>query len=568
MRQRMTLDALPLLTTISPLIGAATVAVMSRWNASVVRSMALSNSTMTLLLTIAAVWWLPRPASSDPAPRSFQSSRIHWLAHTTANPANTVDLSRGRRIADFQSSETDLLQGIRVDLASDWNGWSAWSALALSLTVWSALCCGGREDEATFAAISQGIMICQGLLLAAFFASDSIASLVFLEMAAIPISLLIGRFGNETRREAAGKFWIWHLVGCTFSLTGVTLLAVSRPWMQIDLVPTRGAVQFETTLLAENLRQLLGRSESAWHLWNHVAPWAAALLLLGLLIRLPVFPFQGWYLTTVAAAPPVVSCVVVVAFPLAALGDWLRLGMPLFGISSSAAAGVLGVLSLIGALQSGLAIRSHNDLKQRLAMASSATLCLAAAGLSFPNRDAVRGVCILVLCLGLVTAGGLLLTQYVESFYKTRDLRFCSGITGRHPRLAAGLSVCLLSGAGIPILFGFAGLTLQWGAASTRLWMLAGQSMAIALIAAGAIEAFALLVGTQSDVARPATQEVLPTGPDLRNFELVALAMMFVMPVLMNSAPRVLARDCERAFPLVFLRANDRANSDSGSESR
>lgn len=536
MRHRLTVEVLPLLTTISPLIGAATVIVMSRWNASVVRSMVLSNSTITLVLATAAIIWLPRHETASPGQ---QLPRINWLSES--GPSST-------------DSTGPQLRGVRVQVAWNLDGWSTWSAFALSLTVWAALCCSSRQHEPQFMANCLGMMVGQALLLAAFFSANVIAATVFLQMAAIPIYLLMGVAGDEERRQAASAWWIWQLIGGGCSLLGGTLLAVSLPWMQTDLVAARSPVVFDTSLLADNLRQLLSRSETAWHLWNHLASWAAALLLLGLLIRLPVFPFQGWYLSSLTAAPPAVAAMIAVAFPMAAVGDWLRLGMPLFGMNGGAVPAILGLLSLAAALQAAVAIRTQWHLKQRIAMLACAMLGLLGLGLSFHSRDGLSAVCLLTLCAGLATSGGMLLTEVVESRYGTRDLRNLTQITRRYPRLAGTLSMCLLGGAGIPIAFGFTALVLQfWVVAGTSPWMLIGQSVVIGVMAASGIEAFAVMMTspTAIDSAEPPTKEPVNSS-DLHLSELLGLAVIFGVLLMVNALPKTVTRDCESAFPSLF----------------
>ncbi len=541
---RLTAEVLPLLTTISPLIGAATTVAMSRWNAPLVRPMALSNSAMTLMLAIAAVGMCQSAETDDPAnARIPVEPGITWLA----DPAT-------------EQPDNSPVRGMRVRLSFAVDGLSVWPALVLSLTVWAVLCGSGRREAASFSSHCVWLMTSQALLLASCFATDAVAALLFLEMALLPIYVLIGTSGEEGRRPVAGACWLWQMIGCCSSLLGVTLLAVSQPWMTSDMVASRGPALFDTSLLADSLRHSLAHSEAAWHLWGHLAPWGAALLLLGFLIRLPVFPFLGWYQSTLVAAPSGVSAVIAVAFPLAAFSAWLRLGVPSFA-DNSAVAGILGTMSLAGVLQSAFVLQSQTDLKRIMATVSCVLLGLAGVGLSFQNGDGIRGAWLLILSQGLAVAGGMLLVQILESRCGTRELTRLTDPVKGMPRLTAALAILLLGLAGIPVVSGFAALHLQlWASSGAGWWMIAGLSVAVVGVAAAAIQAYVVVV-TKTPVAASdsGTLPVCETRTDISGWELAALAPILALLLLLNAAPTVVLKSCEPTFHRLFRRTELRA---------
>ena len=527
MRQRLTVEVLPLLTTICPLIGAVSVLVVARWQINIIRPVVLSNCCLTLLLAMASVWCLPRTADEKSTAKLSSGRGYYWLAET---------------VPDVKTNASTI-QGMSVRLSFSLDGWSAWSALALCLTAWAALICMDRPDG-EFAEYSRGFLISQSLLLAALFSADAIFGIILLEIALIPICSLIARFGKENRRQVASSTWIWQMIGCSCSLVGVTLLAVSRHWMQIDLVTTRGPILFDTEALAVSVQQLLGRSETAVQVWNEVAPWAALLLLAGFLLRLPVFPFQGWYASTLWAAPAGLSAMLAVALPAAAMGLWLRLGAPLFGLSGLVPA-ILGSASLVGALSTSFGIRAQHDLKLRFILTSCAVLGLAGVGLSLESRDGLRGACLLTLCHGMIVAAGLLLTGLLEDRCRACDLRTVSAAARTYPRLRAALSVCLLGTAGIPAVFGFAGLSLQsWGAG--RVGLLLAQSLVMVMIAAAGADGFALFVTSTTDAPSAGQAQGRKSAiPDLTMIQLLATSLIFAALLLVNSMSNLVAGDIE-----------------------
>lgn len=545
---RLSAEVLPLLISVSPLIGVATTAVMARWNASLVRPMALSNSAMTLLL-IATVLWLHLPFDS-PQPSGSQAHvsapGIAWLAESTS-PSDTV------------STPTD--RGMRVRISWTLDGLSAWSALVLSLAVWAALCCSLQPENPSYASHCLGILICQSLLLASYFSADAISALVFMEMALVPVYLMVGRHGDQNRRPAATAWWTWQMTGCTCSLLGVTLLAVSVPWMQTDLVVTRGHAQFDTARIVGSIQQLLNRSETAVQVWSHLAPWGAALLLLGFMIRLPLFPFQRWYQTTILAAPAGISAVIVAAFPLAAFVGWIRLGMPLFGLNAGLVTAVLGTMSVVGSLYASFRLQSQSDLKRIMATISCVMLGLAGVGLSLHNGDGVRGAWLLILTQGLAIPCGMLLVQILESRWGTRDLTRLPDQLATSPRLKFVLTILLLGWAGVPVAAGFSALNLQMSASSSApLWMILAESIAIVLTAAAALRAYASTI-SPTDVRErwlPASVPQFPRRTDVGWSELFALAPMLALLVMLNLAPSIFTKACEPAIQKLLPQADQR----------
>ena len=525
-------DVLPLLTTISPLIGVATILLMWRWSTSLVWPMAVSNATITLLLTATTVWLLPFEPETPVTSRTRGEPGITWLAES--------------RVAGDQPSTTTP-RGFNLRLAFGHEGLSAWPALLLSLTVWGVLWCPGRIEASLFPAYCLGLMSSQAFLLAAVYSTDAVACLIFVELAAVPLYLLIGMSGDEGRRTIAGNWWLWQFLGCSTSLLGVTLLAVSQPWMISDLVIHRGAIQFDESMLAENLRQALARSETALHVWNDLGQWGAALVMAAFLIRLPVFPFHEWYRAVLFTAPCGIAAVIAVAFPAIAFSSWIRLGSPVFGQSNNVLAGILAMLAMLGALQSSLTALSQSDVKRLVASMSCAMLCLACLGLSFQTRDGHRGAWLLILAQSLAVPLGMLLVQILESRCGTCDLDQLPALKTTSPRLASALALLFLAWAGIPAASGFSALYLEHSnPVGAKLWLILGESAALIALASASIRIFARLMTSSSTAASPPVNDVPVV--DLSSSEAVVLSPFVTLLVLLNVAPEVILNVCEGVF--------------------
>lgn len=521
-------QVLPLLTTISPLIGALTTGVIARWNPVLVRPMAISNSAMTVLLVAAALWLHPRPAAEGQA--RVRTTRVEpgiaWLAESN------------------RSSETSSPRGLRLRFSSRLDAMSGWPALVLSLTVWAGLCMrSGNEPEPSSTFI--GVMVGQSLLLTSFFCSDAVATLVFLEMSLVPIYLLIGRDGGDDRRPVAGQFWVWQTIGCTCSLLGVTLLAVSLSWMQMEFSPERQSILFDSGLLADGIPLQLGRNETAVQIWARLGPWAVLLLASGLAVRLPLFPCQGWYQSTLQTAPPRVAAMVASALPLAAMSSWMRIGLPLTVTGSGLVGLVLGTVSVIGIIQAAMALPADRDLRRCLSNLSTGLICLAGLMMATYTAAGARGAWLLLLAHGLTVPCGLVLIQGLESRFGTSDLARLPSVQWRAPRLMGSLILLMFGVSGIPVLFGFN--AVAGGLSSvpdSGHWMLVGVSVGLVGIAAAAIRMLAGLMAS-CQAGRTRVTSVAGETFEITGRELLPMLPLWGLVIAMNALPWLFISDVD-----------------------
>ena len=300
----------------------------------------------------------------------------------------------------------------------------------------------------------------------------------------------------------------------------------------------------------------------AWHLWGQLAPWAAGLLLLGLLIRLPVYPFQGLYQSSLEAAPCAIAAIIAIAFPLAALNTWLHFGLPLFGLNNVALSTLLGACSLAGALQASFSLRSQSDLKRMVASLSSIMLCMAGIGLSTQSRDGVRGAWLLVISQAITVASGMFIVQMLEVRFGTRDLNLLSRHIKAAPRVTALLILLLYTCTGVPVILAFSAVYLQLSAMSGNLWLIGGASGALAMLAWATIKTLSQIMAASS--ASPAIElndarQPVRRQPDLARAEACAIIPLMVVAILITVAPTAVTNRCEPTLQRLFGRTNAHA---------
>ena len=563
-------EMLPFMATISPLIGAMSVAVASRQSPLLVRPAALSNAFLTLLLLGAVVWHYD-PHRVDQRGRADVSQMkvsLGWLAEPQA--ANPPDKSPTRR-------------GIDVRLSFGIDGLTLWPTVWLALAVWAAVLIPGPRVHESSVAYFVAMFLSEACLLASLTSRDAIVSLIAFEMSLPALYFLIGRWGEQNRRMTAGRFLISQLVGCGLTLLGTTLIAVSWPWIRSDFDVRRSPLFFDTLSLVEGLQTMVARNEVAVQLWSDLASWGCLLLVLGLAIRLPAFPFHAWYVTTLEEAPAGVAGLVAIALPQVAFCGWVRFAMPLFVEQAVELSWLLGVVASVGALHAGLRAVSQRDLRRLAAALSMGWLALALLTMRLPTRDGLFGAWLLVQSQGLTVAGLFLLVGMLQSRLGPREADTGEGLTFQQPKLATML-IALLVGTGAMACCSAAGSLLSlsmltWESAPFAACGIAATLLLIYSLTATVQQTLFGRGSTSREATRPMPPDEsaarslsgtadrlsrstrLEDRADLAFHEFMALTPFVVLSAWLALAPAVVLERGEPTLSLLLERTERRTES-------
>ena len=549
-------EMLPFMATISPLIGVLSVTVASRQRPLLVRPAALSNALLTLLLLVATVW-------------NYDPHRVDQRGH--ADVAQ-MKVSLGW-LADSQAADkSPTRRGIDVRLSFGIDGLTLWPTVWLALAVWAAVLIPGPRVDQSSVAYIVALFLSEACLLASLTSRDAIVSLIAFEASLPALYFLIGRWGEQDRRTTAGRFLIFQLVGCGLTLLGTTLIAVAWPWVRSDFDVRRSPLFFDTLGLVEGLQTMVARNEVAVQLWSDLAPWGCVLLVLGLAIRLPAFPFHAWYVTTLEEAPAGVAGLVAIALPQVAFCGWIRFAMPLFVEQAVELSWLLGIVASAGALHAGLRAISQRDLKRLAAALSMGWLALALLAMRLPTREGLTGAWLLVQSQGLAVAGLFLLVGMLQSRHGPREADAVEGLAFQQPKLATML-IALLVGTGAMACCSAAGslLSLSMLTWESAPFAACGIAATLLLICSMTATAQRVLFGrgpSSRDTSRPtqpheSTARILSgtadrlsrsTQPedraDLALHEFMALTPFVVLSAWLALAPAVVL---ERGEPTLLL---------------
>jgi NADH-quinone oxidoreductase subunit M len=422
------MNSLPLLSLIIlvPWAGALLLALLPRLAPGTARALTLALSLSTLALGLVAL------AAFNPA-AGFQFVERHdWIS------ALNVHYHLG---LDGLSLLLVLLTGIV-------------SPVAL-LASWKQTRCP-RSFGLLFLAL-------QGAALGVFLALDFFHWFLFWELSLVPAFFLIklwggaGGNGSAAASRAAYQFFIYTLAGSAFMLFGFAAIFAATGTLDFTQLARLAA----DGLLVEKLSAVSG-------FW----PQAVFLgVLLGLAVKVPLFPFHTWLPPAYAEAPTGVSMFLTGVMSKMGVYGFLRILWPLFPAHLHHASSWLLALALGGVVFGAFAALRQTDLKRMVAYSSVNHLsyCLLALfAVSYATgrpgfsgeaaTAALSGTLLQMFNHGLSAAALFLCVGILENRSGgKRGLADFGGVRTAAPVFAGLCGIAMFSSLGLPGLNGFVG---------------------------------------------------------------------------------------------------------------
>ncbi|MFZ5918469.1 MAG: NADH-quinone oxidoreductase subunit N [Chloroflexota bacterium] len=267
-------------------------------------------------------------------------------------------------------------------------------------------------------------------------AADLMVLFVGLEVLSIPLYVLAAlKRGRAESNESGLKYFLLGAFASAFLLYGIALTYGASGGTALSAVAAGLAADSASRLLA-------------------VA--GLGLMLVGLGFKVALAPFHTWTPDVYQGAPTSVTAFMSVgakAAGFAALGRALAVAFPALLADWSPLLAVLAALTMtlgnVGALR-------QTDLKRLLAYSSVAHAGYLLVGLAAGSEAGLGGVLFYLLAYGFMNVGAfaaLMAAQRSDGSAVT--VANIAGLGARKPALAAGLTLALLSLAGLPPLAGF-----------------------------------------------------------------------------------------------------------------
>ncbi|WP_221031861.1 complex I subunit 4 family protein [Actomonas aquatica] len=305
-----------------------------------------------------------------------------------------------------------------------------------------------KRDTRLFGAL---FLVLQGAALGVFLALDFFPWFICWELSLVPAYFLIRLWGGPRATAAAYQFVIYTIGGSVFMLAAFAALYAST-----------GTLNF-TELAALRANGALDAALSPT-----LATVVFAGVLIGLAVKVPLFPFHTWLPATYAEAPTGASMFLTGVMSKMGVYGFLRILWPLFPAQLQAWATPLLWLALAGVVLGAFAALVQRDLKRVIAYSSVNHLsyCLLAlfAVASAPGSNpaaataALNGTLLQMFNHGLSAAALFACIGMLETRNGgRRGLHDFGGVRTALPVFAGFCGVALFSSLGLPGLNGFVG---------------------------------------------------------------------------------------------------------------
>lgn len=290
------------------------------------------------------------------------------------------------------------------------------------------------------------LLLVEAGAVATFTARDLLVFFIGFETVLVPMWFIIVRWGDPVRRRgaqdgpaartaAATRFVLYTATGSAIMLLGLVLLAVRAGTS--DLVE-----------LAQTGPQLDLATQSA----------VALLLLVGLGVKVPVWPLHSWLPAAHTIAPTVGS--VLLAGVLLKLGSYgmVRLVAGVVPDGLARWAPWLAALGVGGILWGALVCLVERDLKRLIAFSSVAHMGFVVVGVASGTPEGLQGALFAGVAHGVVTSLLFWTVGMLKHRRHSADLAdLGTGLRDRMPRLGWVLALGAVAGVGLPGLAGFWG---------------------------------------------------------------------------------------------------------------
>lgn len=332
---------------------------------------------------------------------------------------------------------------------------------------------------------------------------------VFWELVLIPLFFLIDRWGGVHRQRAALNFVLYTMGGSVFMLLGLLMLFDANPehrFLFASIKRASAVIPPETQTVI-----FLG-------------------LMIGLGVKMPLFPLHGWLPLAHVEAPS----------PVSILLSGILLKMGAYGLIRSAemlpAAAInlqdfMMILGMIGMLYGGLLAWRQSDLKKMIAYSSVSHMGVVMIGIAALNENGLMGAAYQMVAHGLVAGALFMLIGLLYERTHTRDINDYGSLLRATPRFAVLIILALVGGVGLPGTAGFIGeLHALIGGFERWGWLVAALSLGMLITATYSLR----------------TVKQLYTGPvnlsmqqveDLKPLELVAGGVLVAATLLLGFYP-------------------------------
>ncbi|MGH3087415.1 MAG: complex I subunit 4 family protein [Rubrobacteraceae bacterium] len=286
-----------------------------------------------------------------------------------------------------------------------------------------------RENVSTYFAL---LFVAEVGMLGVFAAEDLVLFYIFFELTLIPMYLMVGIWGDENRRPAAIKFFIYTFLGSTAMLAGFLALGVLGGTFSIPELQGGGSLGTAAQIAI-------------------VAP-----ILFGLLVKVPAVPLHNWLLDVYVSSPTSTNVVLSGIMPKLGTFGIISIAIPLLPQGVAPFLPWLAVLGVVNIIYGSFVAFLQPDLKALIAYSSIGTLGFILVGAAATNAVGYNGAVLQQVTHGLYSAMLFVLVGIIAAKTGTRRIDELGGLATRMPWATGYLALGALAAMGLPFLAVFA----------------------------------------------------------------------------------------------------------------
>lgn len=286
------------------------------------------------------------------------------------------------------------------------------------------------------------LMLLEAACLAFFLAQDFFLFYVAFEVTLVAMYFLIALWGEENRRYAALKFFIFTLVGSLPVLLGIIGLYLASEPNTFDMI----AIAAEQPLAGVGVGATL----------------AFIAFFVGFAIKIPLVPVHTWLPAAHVEAPTAGS--VLLAGVLLKLGTYglVRVNLQMLPDAFAEYALPVALIGLVSVIFGALVAMAQRDLKRMIAYTSInhmgyvvVGVAAAAAAGGGAARLALDGAVLQMVAHGLVTGLLFFIAGFIHARTGTRDLDELAGLIRPLPVYSTVVAIAFFASLGLPGLAQF-----------------------------------------------------------------------------------------------------------------
>jgi NADH-quinone oxidoreductase subunit M len=348
-------------------------------------------------------------------------------------------------------------------------------------------------------------------MLGVFAAQDLIMFYVFFEITLIPMYLLVGVWGDDNRRPAAIKFFIYTFLGSTVMLAGFLAFGIIAQTYSMDALGGGG-----------------GLSRAA-----QIA--VAAPILFGLLVKVPAVPLHSWLLDVYVSSPTSTNVLLSGILPKLGTYGLIRVAIPLLPQGVEPFLPYVAAFGVINIIYGAFVAFLQPDLKALVAYSSIGTLGFILLGAASGNAVGLNGAVFQQVSHGLYSALLFILVGVIAARTGTRSIEELGGLAARMPWAGGLLALGALAAMGLPGLAVFISefMSVMGGYAT---FPVQGALAASGIIFSAMYLLYMLGRVIFGPIERPAYEEIGDAGP----VEMVSVVPLAVLLVVLGIFPALL----------------------------